>query len=167
MAAMDTGADSSELLHQNKCDSSDFEFSNCSVLENQLHNALVELDSANLIIKLLQKEVDTNSSLDVKTSDVSTSPKNTSDKVDNNIADHNKWTVITSKCRRKVFTPKNIMELDDTYSLNTANRYEQLTNLQDTSEKDITPMDQDENNIQGPAKIIYHFNTFPTVTLYS
>jgi hypothetical protein len=37
--------------------------------------------------------------------------------------------------------------LDNTYSLTTANRYEQLTNLQDTSEEDITSMDQDENNI--------------------
>jgi len=81
------------------------------------------------------------------TSDVSTSPRSTSDKVDNSIADHNKWTVITSKCRRKGFTPKNLIELDNTYSLNTANHYEQLTNLQDTSEKDITSVDQDENNI--------------------
>jgi hypothetical protein len=77
VAVMDTGANSSELFYQNKCDSSDFECSNCSVLEKQLHNALVDLDSANLIIKLLQKEVDTNSSLDIKTSDVSTSPRST------------------------------------------------------------------------------------------
>jgi hypothetical protein len=95
------------------------------------------------------EEVDTNSSLDVKTSDVSTSPRSMSDKVDNSIADHNKWTVITSKCRRKGFTPKNLIELDNTYSyyLTTANRYKQLTNLRDMSEKDITSMDQDENNI--------------------
>jgi hypothetical protein len=67
--------------------------------------------------------------------------------VDKIIADHNKWTVITSKCRRKGFTPKNLTVLNTTYSLTTANGYEQLTNLQDMLAEDITPKNQDENNI--------------------
>jgi hypothetical protein len=67
------------------------------------------------------------SSLDGKTSDASTSPRSMSDKVDKKIADHNKWTVITSKCPREGFTSKNLTELNTTYSLTTANYYEQLT----------------------------------------
>jgi hypothetical protein len=78
---MDTDGDSSELCYQNKCASSDFECPNCIALEKQLYSSLVELNSADVIIKLLQKEVD-NNSLDGKTSDVSTSPRSTSDKVD-------------------------------------------------------------------------------------
>jgi len=49
---------SSDPYNQNKCDLSVSECSNCALLENQLHSALEELESAKLIIKLLQKESD-------------------------------------------------------------------------------------------------------------
>ena len=58
----------------------------------------------------------------------------------------NKWTVITAKCRRKSFSPKNLTEANNTYPLSTANHYEQLTNLQDTLAKDITLKIPGENN---------------------
>jgi len=57
-AAMCTGVVSSDLYTQNKCDLSMSECSNCVLLEKQLHSALEELESAKLIIKLLQKESD-------------------------------------------------------------------------------------------------------------
>ena len=56
-----------------------------------------------------------------------------------------KWTVITAKCRRKGFLSKNLTEANNTYPLSTANRYEQLTNLQDTQANDITLKIQEEN----------------------
>jgi predicted DsbA family dithiol-disulfide isomerase len=156
-AAMDADVDTCELFYQNKCASSDFECSDCIALEKELNNALAELDSANVLIKLLPKEVYTNS-WDAKTSDVSTSPRSTSDKVDKNIADHNRWTVITSKGRRKGLTPKNLTELNTTYSLTTANRYEQLTNVQDTLAENITPKSQDENNILYTSNCDHRIN---------
>jgi len=56
--AMSTSVVSSNLYNQNKCDFSVSECSNCVLLENQLHSALDELESAKLIIELLQKESD-------------------------------------------------------------------------------------------------------------
>ena len=48
----------SDLYNQNKCDLSVSDCSNCVLLDNQLHSALEELESAKLIIKFLQKESD-------------------------------------------------------------------------------------------------------------
>ena len=56
--AVSTSVVSSDLYNQNKCDLSVSECSNCVLLENQLHSALEELESAKLILKLLQKESD-------------------------------------------------------------------------------------------------------------
>jgi len=56
--AMSTIVLSSELCNQNKCDLSVSECSNCVLLDSQLHTALHELESAKLILKLLQKESD-------------------------------------------------------------------------------------------------------------
>jgi len=58
VAAMCTGVASSDLYTQNKCNLSVSECSNCVLLEKQLHSASEELESAKLIIKLLQKESD-------------------------------------------------------------------------------------------------------------
>ena len=52
---------SSDPYNQNKCDLSVSECSNCVLMENQLHSALDELESAKLIIQLLQKESDKDS----------------------------------------------------------------------------------------------------------
>jgi hypothetical protein len=57
--------------------------------------------------------------------------------VHSNRLENNKWTVITAKCCRKSF-PKNLTEVNNTFPHSTANRYEQLTNLQDKIAKDIT-----------------------------
>jgi hypothetical protein len=67
-------------------------------------------------------------------------------KVYSNGYENNKWTVITAKCHRKGFSPKNFTEVNNTYSLSTANCYKQLTNLQDKLAKDITLKSQEENN---------------------
>ena len=56
--AVSTSVVSFDLYNQNKCDLSVSECSNCVLLENQLHSALVKLESAKLIMKLLQKESD-------------------------------------------------------------------------------------------------------------
>ena len=63
-----------------------------------------------------------------------------------NRLDDNKWTVIAAKCHRKGFLSKNLTEANNTYPLSTATHYEQLTNLQDTQENDITLKIQSENN---------------------
>jgi hypothetical protein len=44
----------------NKCKSSDITCTECEELENKLQETLLELSSAKLIIKLLQKEMDAN-----------------------------------------------------------------------------------------------------------
>jgi len=66
--------------------------------------------------------------------------------VQSNRLENNKWTVITAKCRRKGVLSKNLTEANNTYPLSTANRYEQLTNLQDMQANDITLKIQEENN---------------------
>ena len=55
---MSTSVVSSDQYNQNKCDLSVSECSNCVLLEKQLHSVVEELESAKLIIKLLQKESD-------------------------------------------------------------------------------------------------------------
>jgi len=56
VAAMNISVVSSDQYNLNKCDISVLDCLNCESLEEQLHNALEELESAKLIIKLLQKE---------------------------------------------------------------------------------------------------------------
>jgi len=136
---------SSDLYNQNKCDLNDFECSNCVLPEKQLHNALEELESAKLIIKL-QKETEKDFPHGDRTSKAINSPKDTSAKVYSNGLENNKWTVITAKCRRKGFSPKNLTEVNNTYLLSTANCCKRLTNPQDMLAKDITLKIQDENN---------------------
>jgi len=63
-----------------------------------------------------------------------------------NKLENNKWTVITAKCCRNGSSLKNLTEANNTYPLSTANRYEQLTNLQDLQANDITLKIQGENN---------------------
>jgi hypothetical protein len=53
-------------------------------LEKQLHNALEELESAKLIIKLLQKEIEKDFPHGDRTSEAINSPKDTSAKVYSN-----------------------------------------------------------------------------------
>ena len=134
------------IYNQNKCDLNDFECSNCVLLEKQLHSALEELESAKLIIKLLQEEIEKDFLHGDWKSKVTNSPKDTSAKVYSNGLESNKWTVITAKCDRKGFSLKNLTEVNNTYCLSTANRYKQLTNLQDILAKDITLKIQEENN---------------------
>jgi len=115
------------------------------LLEKQLHSALEEVESAKLIIKLLQEEIEKDSPHGDRTSEAISSPEDTSAKVYSNGLE-NKWTVITAKCRRKGFSPKNLTEVNNTHPLSTTNRYKQLTNLQDTLAKDITLKIQEESN---------------------
>ena len=117
------------------------ECSNCVLLEKQLHSALEELELAKFIIKLLQKESDGD-----RTSTAINSSRDPSAIVHSDRLENNKWTVITVKCRRKGSLLKNLTETNNTDPLSTANRYEQLTNLQDTQANDITLKIQEENN---------------------
>ena len=111
----------------------------------QLQSALDELESAKLIIKLLQEETEKDSPHGVRTNEAN-APEDTSAKVYSNGLENNKWTVITAKNCRKGFPPKNLTEVNNTYPLSTANRYKQLTNLQDTLAKDITSKIQEESS---------------------
>ena len=56
-----SSAGDNEVHHlvDNKCKSSDTVCTKCEELENKLQETLLELSSAKLIIKLLQKEIDT------------------------------------------------------------------------------------------------------------
>ena len=63
-----------------------------------------------------------------------------------NRLENNKWTVTTAKSHRKGFSPKNLNEMNNTFPLSIANRYEQLINLQDMLENDTTLMIQGETN---------------------
>jgi len=144
--AVSTSVVSSDLYTQNKCDLSGSECSNCVLLENQLHSALEDLESAKLIIKLLQKESDEDLRHGDRTSTAINSSRDTSALVQSNRLEDNKWRVITAKCCRKGFLSKNLTEANNTYPLSSANRYEQLTNLQDTQANGITPIIQEENN---------------------
>jgi len=94
-------------------------------LQKQLHSALEELESAKLIIRLLQEEIEKHSPRGDRTSEAINSPKDTSAKVYSNGLENNKWTEITAKCHRKGFSTKNL-----------TNHYKQLTNLQDMLAKD-------------------------------
>jgi len=118
---------SSDLYNQNKCDLSVSECSNCVLLEKQLHSALEELESAKLIIKLLQKESDEDFPHGDRTSMAINSTREMSATVHSNRLENNKWAVITAKCHREGFLSKNLTEANNTYLLSTANRYEQLT----------------------------------------
>jgi len=115
-------------------------------LENQLHSALDELESAKLIIKLLQKESDADFLHGDNTRAEINSYRDTSALVQSNRLEDKKWTVITAKCCRKGFLSKNLTEANNTYPLSTANRYKQLTNLQDTQASNITLKIQEEND---------------------
>jgi len=144
-AAMNISVASSDLYNQNKCDLSVSECSNCVLLE-KLHSALEELELAKLIIKLLQKESDEDFPHDDRTSEAINSPNDTSAVAYANRLENNKWTVTAAKRCRKGFSSKNLTEANNTYPLSTANRYEQLTNLQDTLANDTTLKTQGENN---------------------
>jgi hypothetical protein len=122
VAATSLSVVSSDLYNQNKCDSNDFECSNCVLLEKH-HSALEELESAKLIIKLLQEEIEKDFPHDDWNSEAINSPKDMSAEVYSNGYENNKWTVIIAKCHRKGFSPKNLTEVNNTYSLSTANRY--------------------------------------------
>ena len=125
VAATSLSVVSSDLYNQNKCDLNDFECSNCMSLQKQLHSALEELESAKLIIRLLQEEIEKHSPRGDRTSEAINSPKDTSAKVYSNGLENNKWTEITANCHRKGFSTKNL-----------TNHYKQLTNLQDMLAKD-------------------------------
>jgi hypothetical protein len=98
-------------------------------------------------MKLLQKEIEEDLPHDDRTSDATKSPRDTSATVYSNRLENNKWTVITAKCRRKDLSPKNLTEANNTYPLSTANRYQQLTNIQDTLVEYITWKAQENNNL--------------------
>jgi len=69
---------SSDQYNQNKCVLSVLECLNCESLEKQLHSALEELESAKVIIKLLQKEIDKDFPHDDRTSEATKPPRDTS-----------------------------------------------------------------------------------------
>ena len=146
VAATSLSVVSSDLYNQNKCDLNDFDCSNCVLMEKQLHSALEELESAKLIIKLLQKETDEDFPHNDRISEATKPPRDTSATVHSNKLENNKWTVIAAKCHRKGFSPKNLTEANNTYRLSTADCYKQLNNLQDTPAEDIILKAQKENN---------------------
>jgi hypothetical protein len=83
-----------------------FECLNCVLLEKQLRSAL-EVESTKLIIKLLQKESE-DFPHDDRISETFNSLSDMSAKVCSNRIENKKSTVTTAKCRRKVFSTKNL-----------------------------------------------------------
>jgi uncharacterized protein YaeQ len=143
---MSTSGASSDLYNQNECDLSVSECLNCVLLEKQLCSALEEVESAKLIIKLLQKESDEDFPHDNRISEAINSSSDMSAIVYSNRLENNKWTVTTTKCCRNGFSTSNLTEGNSTFPLTIADRYEQLINLQDTLENDTTLMTQGETN---------------------
>ena len=103
---MSTNMVSCDFYNQNKCDLSVSECSNCVLLDNQLHSALQELESAKLIVKLLQKESDEDFPHGDRNSAAINSSRDKSALVQSNRLENNKWTVIKAKCRRKGFSDR-------------------------------------------------------------
>jgi hypothetical protein len=89
-AAMNISVASSDQYHLNKCDLSVLKCLNCESLEKRLHSALEELESAKLIIKLLQKETDGDFPHDDRTREKIKSPRDTSATVYSNRLENNK-----------------------------------------------------------------------------
>ena len=94
---MSTNEASSNLYKQNKCDSSASVCSNCELLMKQIHNVLEELESAKLIIKLLQKERDEDFPHGDKIDEAINSGRDKSAVVYSNRLENNTWTVTTGK----------------------------------------------------------------------
>ena len=125
------------------------------LLETKLHSALEELETAKLITKLLQEEIRKVSPRGDRDSETINTSKDMSAKVYSKGLENNKLTLIPEKCRRKGLSPKNLNEKNNTYPLYTTNRYNTLTNLQDTLEKDNTLKTQD-GSITSAIPNCYH-----------
>jgi hypothetical protein len=93
VAAMSTSVASPVKYNQNNSDLSASECSNCVSLVKQLHCALEEIESAKLIIKLLQKESAEDFCEDDRISEATNSPSSMSAIVYSNRLEHDKWTV--------------------------------------------------------------------------
>jgi hypothetical protein len=119
---MSTSGASSDLYNQNKCDLSVSECLNCVLLEKQLCSVLEEVESAKLIIKLLQKESDEDFPHDDRISEAINSPSDMSAIVYSNRLENNKWTVTTAKCHMKGFSTTNLTEVNNTFPLSIADR---------------------------------------------
>jgi uncharacterized NAD-dependent epimerase/dehydratase family protein len=122
----------------------------------QIHNVLEELESAKLIIKILPKERDEDFSHCDKVDEAINSGRDTSAIVYSNRLENNTWTVTTAKCHRKGFSLKNLRKSNNTYPLSTANRYEQLTNLQDMEANDVILKTQGEKTTSDIHNHDYH-----------
>ena len=83
-------------------------------MTKKLQSALDELESAKLIIKLLQEEIEKDSPHGDRTNEANNASEDTSAKVYSNGLENNKWTVITAKDCRKGFPPKNLTEVNNT-----------------------------------------------------
>jgi hypothetical protein len=105
---MSTSVVSSNLYNQNNYDSSASVCLDCELLMKQLHNVLEELESAKLIIKLLQTESDEDFPHGDKIDKAINSGRDTSAVVYSNRLENNTWTVTTAKCHRKRFSLKNL-----------------------------------------------------------
>jgi hypothetical protein len=117
---MSTSGASSDLYDQNKCDLSVPECLNCVLLEKQPCSVLEEVESAKLIIKLLQKENDEDFPHDDRISEAINSSSDMSAIVYSNRLENNKWTVTTAKCHRKGFSAANLTEVNNTFPLSIA-----------------------------------------------
>jgi hypothetical protein len=130
----------------NNCDLSASECSNCTSLAEQLRSALGEIESARLIVQLLQKERTEDPCEDEKINEPKNSPSNASDIVYSSRLKHDNWTVQTAKYHRRGFSSKNFTEANNIYALPTANRYEKLLNLQDPLTQGTVLQSQGDTN---------------------
>ena len=119
------------------CDLSVSECLHCVVLKEQLRSALEEVESTKLIIKLLKNEVEEGFPQDDRAVNP---PSDMSLTVSSNGSANNKWTISTAKCPKKVSSTKKPAEVS------LANRYEQLSNLQDSREGDTTSVTKGQHN---------------------
>jgi hypothetical protein len=113
---------------------------NCIALKNHLHNLTLELESANVIIKLLQEDANTTDDLKpvkpVKTD-------KSSDLKDYDIF-NNKWITVANNQTRNSSKPMSSLMQHINPIIATSNRFASLSNLNDP----LRTMNSDVNRIQ-------------------
>jgi hypothetical protein len=154
--AVSTNVASSVKYNQTNCDLSASECSNCAPLVKQLNSVLEELESAKLIIRLLQQESIEHSGVDNRTSEATNSSNKTNAFMYPNGPKQDKWTTSTKKFHRKGYPPKYSTEANKFYAFPTTNRYERLHNLQDTLMQTDTLLTQEKENTLDTNNYDYH-----------
>lgn len=124
---------------------------NCIVLMNHIHNLTMELESANLIIKLLQEDANTADDQEVVKPNKA---GKLSDLNDCDIFNH-KWNTIANNRTRNSFKPMNSLTRHINPITITSNRFAPLSNLTEpliTINSDVNSRQIAPNKCAVPVK---------------